>query len=254
VPAARAEEARASMIELFPEGFEEVELADGLELVAYTDARGEERLWQAFGGGAKAAEVQPGWEERWRSFHRGAQAGPLWVGPPWERAPRGLLAVVIDPGAAFGTGAHPTTRLAVELLATVPRGSLLDVGCGSGVVAVAGARLGFAPVTAVDVESQAVSETERNAAANRVRVDARCADALAVELPSVDVAVANITLAVVEALALRVEAGWLVTSGYLVSDNPALPGWEHVDRRQQDGWAADAHRRVVRGSARPVRR
>ena len=233
------------MIELFPEGFEEVDADDGLELVAYTDARGEERLWQAFGG-ARAEDVEPGWEERWRRFHRGAKVGPLWVGPPWERAPGGLVAVVIDPGAAFGTGAHPTTRLAIELLSTVPRGSLLDVGCGSGVVAVAGALLGFEPVAAVDVEPQAIAETERNAAANAVRVDAWCADALVVELPAVDVVVANITLAAVEALGRRVAADSLVTSGYLVSDVPSLPGWELVERRELDGWAADVHRRPVR--------
>ena len=232
------------MIELFPEGFEEVELHDGLELVAYTDAGGEERLWQVFGG-ARGEPVEPDWEERWRRFHRGVRIGPVWVGPPWEQAPRGLVAVAIDPGAAFGTGAHPTTRLAIELLTTLPPGSLLDVGCGSGVVAVVGARLGFAPVAAVDVEAQAMAETERNAAANGVRVDVWCADALAVDLPAADVVVANITLAAVEEVARRVTAGHLVTSGYLASDDPSLPGWERVDRRELDGWAADVHRRSV---------
>jgi ribosomal protein L11 methyltransferase len=244
VPPARAEEARASMIELFPEGFEEVELHDGLELVAYTDAGGEERLWQVFGG-ARAEPVEAGWEERWRRFHRGVRIGPVWVGPPWEPAPRGLVAVTIDPGAAFGTGAHPTTRLAIEVLTTLPQGSLLDVGCGSGVVAVTGARLGFAPVAAVDVEEQAMAETERNAAANGVQVDVRCADALAVDLPAADVVVANITLAAVEELARRVTAERLVTSGYLASEQPSLRRWERIARRERDGWAADVHRRSV---------
>jgi ribosomal protein L11 methyltransferase len=244
VPQARAEEARASMIDLFPEGFEELETRDGLELVAYTDAGGEERLWQAFGG-ARVAEVEPGWEDRWRRFHRGVRIGPVWIGPPWEEPPRDLIGVVIDPGAAFGTGGHPTTRLAVELLATLAPGCLVDVGCGSGVVAVAGARLGFAPVTAIDVEPQAVAATERNAAANGVRVQVRCADALEGDLPAADVVVANITLRAVEALARHVKAGRLVTSGYLVSDEPIFPGWELVERRELDGWAADVHRPSV---------
>ena len=232
------------MIELFPEGFEELESRDGLELVAYTDARGEALLWEGFGRG-QAEEVEPGWEEGWRQFHRGVRIGPVWVGPPWEQAPPGLVTVVIDPGAAFGTGAHPTTRLAIELLATLPSGSLLDVGCGSGVVAVTGARLGFAPVMALDVEPQAVTETERNAAANAVHVDVRRADALSADLPAADVVVANITLAAVEGLAGRVTAAHLVTSGYLASDAPTLPGWVRVDRRELDGWAADVHRRSV---------
>ena len=139
VPRRRAEEARATMIELFPEGFEEVEDDDDIQLAAYTDASGEERLWHAFGG-VRRTDVEAGWEERWRTFHRPVTVGPLWVGPPWEEPAAGLLPVVIDPARAFGTGAHATTRLCLELLVDLPRGSLLDVGCGSGVLAIAGAQ------------------------------------------------------------------------------------------------------------------
>ena len=79
--------ARAVMLELFPDGFEEVDAAgDSTELVAYTTASGEERLWQAFGG-AQGADVESGWESRWRDFHRPVRVGPLWVGPPWETPP-----------------------------------------------------------------------------------------------------------------------------------------------------------------------
>ena len=236
------------MIELFPEGFEELEAHDGLELVAYTDARGEERLWQVFGAG-RVEEIDQGWEERWRHFHRPVRVGPFWIGPPWETAPDDVIAVVVDPGAAFGTGAHPTTRLAIELLATLQPGSLLDIGCGSGVVAIAAAKLGFAPVAGIDLEPQAIAATVRNAAANGVSVDARCADAREAELPPAQVTVANITLASVEALAERVSSERLVTSGYLASDEPALPGWERLERRELDGWAADLHRPAVSPSA-----
>ena len=237
------------MIELFPEGFEELEACDGLELAAYTDARGEERLWQVFGG-ARVDEVEAGWEERWRRFHRPVRVGPVWIGPPWESSPADAIAVVVDPGAAFGTGAHPTTRLSIELLATLGPGSLLDVGCGSGVIAIAGAKLGFSPVAAIDVEPQAVSETERNARANGVEIGARRLDALVSDLPEADVTVVNITKASVEALGDRVRSARLVTSGYLASDEPALPGWERLDRRELDGWAADLSRPAVRRSAR----
>src|SRR5205823_15107853 len=80
VPPGRAEEARAVMLELFPEGFEERDHAGDVELAAYTDGAGEERLWQAFGG-AVGERVEDGWEDRWREFHRPARVGPLWLGP-----------------------------------------------------------------------------------------------------------------------------------------------------------------------------
>ena len=115
VPAERAEQARAVMLELFPGGFEEVDLPDGVELAAYAGPDGEERLWQAFGGAA-SADVEDGWEHRWRDFHRPVTVGGLWIGPPWLTPPSSTPAVVIDPGRAFGTGSHPTTRLCVELL------------------------------------------------------------------------------------------------------------------------------------------
>ena len=240
VPTARAEEARAQMLELFPQGFEEIDGGGGVELVAYTDAGGEERLWQLFGG-ARGADVEEGWEERWRSFHRPIRIGELWVGPPWEEPDADALAVVIDPGRAFGTGSHPTTRLCLELLAELPRGSLLDVGCGSGVLSIAGAKLGYGPVLGIDVEVAAVEATRANAEANAVEVEARLADGTKARLPSADVAVANISLADVERL--RPDSGQVVTSGYLASESADIPGYARAGRRESDGWAADLHER-----------
>jgi ribosomal protein L11 methyltransferase len=243
VDADRVEQARAVMLELFPGGFEEVDRGGPTELVAYTDAGGEERLWQAFGGGAAAADVEAGWEDRWRDFHRPVRIGPLWVGPPWETAPARAVPVVIDPGRAFGTGSHATTRLCLELLLGLERGSLLDIGCGSGVLAIAAAKLGFDPVAGIDVEQAAVEATLANAAANGVAVSATRVDASAAPLPAADVAVANIALATVEQLAPRIRARRIVTSGYLANERPPLDGLRHVERRAAGGWAADLFER-----------
>ena len=157
--------------------------------------------------------VEPGWEGRWREFHHAVRIGPLWVGPPWEEAPPDALPIVIDPGGAFGTGAHPTTRLCLELLLTQPRSSLVDVGCGSGVIAIAAARLGFGPVLALDVDPLAVATAAANAAVNAVEIEVRHADALAETLPSAGMAVANISLASIDAHAGRLEGRRASTEG-----------------------------------------
>ncbi|HLF69064.1 MAG TPA: 50S ribosomal protein L11 methyltransferase [Gaiellaceae bacterium] len=189
-----------------------------------------------------SAPVEDGWEDRWREFHRPARAAGLWIGPPWESPPPGTPAVVVDPGRAFGTGAHATTRACIELVARQERGSLLDAGCGSGVVAVAAVRLGFDPVLAVDLDAAAVAVTRETARRNGVRIDVRQADVLYDELPPVDLVVANIELAVVQELLARRSARRAVTSGYLAPQSPNAAGWERVDRLELDGWAADALR------------
>ncbi len=225
------------MLELFPEGFEEVDRPQGTELAAYTDAAGEERVW-AFFGGARAADVEGGWEDKWRAFHRPVQVGRLWIGPPWEERPTGVLAVVVDPGRAFGTGSHPTTRLCLQVLQELEPQPLLDVGCGSGVLSIAAALLGFAPVVGVDVEAPSIEATLENARANGVGVDA-CLVAADEGLPSAPLAVANISLESVEALPGRIDARTLVTSGYFASEEPRLAGYAHVRRATLDGWACD---------------
>jgi len=211
-------------------------------LAVYTDEEGEERLRTEFGS-VRAELVEPGWEERWREFHRPIWVGPLWVGPPWEEPPSEGLAVVVDPGRAFGTGSHPTTRLCLEFLTELEPGSLLDVGCGSGVLSIAAAKLGFGPIHAIDVEATAVEATRRNAAANGVELDVRQVDALVGDLPEVDVVLANIHLAAVQALAPRIKAKRLVTAGYFHSRRPEAAGFVHVERRIDGGWAADLFER-----------
>jgi ribosomal protein L11 methyltransferase len=238
----RAEDARATMVELFPEGFEEVERRNGVEFAAYTDAAGEERLWAFFGSG-RSADVEDGWEDRWRAFHRPVRVGRLWVGPPWETPPTDGLVVVIDPGRAFGTGSHQTTQLCLQALQELDPAPLLDVGCGSGVLAIAGALLGFDPVVGVDVEEPSIEATRGNAVVNGVSVDARLV-AGDEPLPGTEVAVANISLESVELLPPRLDASTVVTSGYFASADPRLAGYEHEKRTTLDGWACDVYRRT----------
>jgi len=206
--------------------------------------------------GASVSRVEHGWQDRWREFHQPLRVGRLWVGPPWASSPSDAVPVVIDPGRAFGTGAHPTTRLVLELLLELPPASVLDLGCGSGVLAIAAALLGHAPVVAIDVDEAAVGATRANAAANGVEVDVRLLDGLIAHLPAADTALANIALEVVERIGARFAGRSVVTSGYLSVDEPELDGFLRIERRELDGWAADLHvrRRRPVGSRSAVRR
>jgi ribosomal protein L11 methyltransferase len=231
VPADRADAARADWLERYPEGFEEVERGDEVELAAYTEDDPPP--------GAAVEQVDPGWEDRWREFHRPVRVGPFWIGPPWEVPPDDAVPVVIDPGRAFGTGAHPTTQLCVALVAELEPAGLVDIGCGSGVIAIAAALLGFEPVNALDVDPAAVDATVRNAAANGVMLDVRELDATTDPVPTAEIVVANVSLSIVETLLPRLDSAVVVASGYLEADAPRFGPFVRRERRALGGWAAD---------------
>jgi ribosomal protein L11 methyltransferase len=213
----------ALLLHIFPEGVEEL---DGAYAV-YADE-------PPLGFDVVATdEVAEDWPDRWRDFHHGVRIGRLWVGPPWEEPPADALAVVIDPGRAFGTGAHATTRLCLELLQQPEPASLLDVGCGSGVLSVAAAKLGFRPIRAVDVDDVALETTRANAAVNGVEIG------VGAGLEPARLAVMNIALDVVEAILPALPVECAITSGYLERDEPRAEGWQRLERRVRDGWAAD---------------
>ena len=170
-----------ALLELAPSGLEQVD-GDGWVEYALYGAPGELPSLpegEADIGGRRVSvrgeEVPDDWAERWKRFHVPVLiGGRLYVRPPWEQpAVRpGVAEIVIDPAQAFGTGAHPTTRLCLELLLELePRDSFADLGCGSGVLAIAAAKLGFAPVAAFDSDQGAIDATRANARDNAVVLD-----------------------------------------------------------------------------------
>jgi ribosomal protein L11 methyltransferase len=222
-----------------------------------------------------ATEVPDDWADRWQDFHKPLLVGGrLWLRPSWEEPREGAVDLVVDPGRAFGTGAHPTTRLCLELLLELAAageagGPLDDLGCGSGVLAIAAAQLGWGPVRGYDHEEAAVEAASSNAAANGVAVERRATTPremkhlgthrppnasferrdLRRELPDLaPTAVANMTAPVLRDVAALLDAEraprTMVCSGLLPSELDstaacfAPAGLAEAERRIDGDWAA----------------
>lgn len=172
--------------------------------------------------------------------------------PPWSEPVAGgaeLLEIVIDPGQAFGTGAHPTTRLCLEaLLELEPRGAFVDLGCGAGVLAIAACRLGWSPVGGLDHERESLQATLDNAAVNGVAVRARHFDLLrdgpAPSAPTVAANLLRPLLAHVATVGFRDQAPRTLVAGGLLEHEAddvaaafAAQGLQERARRSDRGWA-----------------
>lgn len=174
--------------------------------------------------------------------------GRLWIGASWHELPSdGRVVALIDPGLAFGTGSHPTTRVVLSWLEANLRSgeSVLDYGCGSGILAIAAAKLGAGRVDAVDIDPQAVQATAENAARNRVAVRALSPESLGPA--QYDVVVSNILLQPLVLLAPLLAAsaaprGRIALAGVLDSQArelaEAYAPWFAADPvLHEDGWA-----------------
>jgi ribosomal protein L11 methyltransferase len=280
-----AEIVLAELLELAPAGVEEIDVGEGGVEYAVYGAPGElpglPDLNAVVGDALveiSTSEIADDWGERWKQFHRpilipgpSAESGAdralpaLYVRPPWE-APSGLPQgtvheIVIDPGQAFGTGAHASTRMCLELLLELaarerPAGPLVDVGTGSGVLAIAASALGFAPVLGLDHEQESVQAARENAAVNGVQIEVRRFDLRSQELPWMEgaresgappVVLANLLRPLLLELAATMPAApaHLLASGLLVAEVDEIVaafaerlGLRERERRTSGEWAA----------------
>jgi len=171
------------------------------------------------------------WTEAWKEHFRPFRVGRFLIRPPWQEADvgEGEIEVVLNPGMAFGTGLHPSTRLCLHALEAHVQGgeTVLDLGTGSGILAVAAAKLGARRVLAVDRDPLACAVAAENAQRNRVEVEVRCGDLLAGIEEPVDVLVMNISAAAVAAVLPEVPSrlkrdGVFIASGFVEEDVPKL--------------------------------
>jgi ribosomal protein L11 methyltransferase len=250
----------AALLELAPGGVEQVD-GDGFVEYAVYGTPGELPSFPAgsadVGGVLVHVSGEPvadDWAERWKRFHEpvlvhashGRAPSDLFVRPPWASARPGVVDLVVDPGQAFGTGAHATTRLSLELLLELPPGgSFADLGCGSGVLAIAAAKLGFGPVVAVDNESAALEATRSNAAANGVSLErVERLDLRTERPPAVETIAANLLRPLLLRLAglMEEKPRALILSGLLDEEADeaaaAFAPLEECRRLSSAGWSA----------------
>jgi ribosomal protein L11 methyltransferase len=248
----------AALLELAPAGVEQVD-GDGFVEYALYGAPGELPAFpegEAEVGGVRVRvrgePVADDWAERWKQFHEPVLVGErIWIRPPWTQEREDALDLVIDPGQAFGTGAHPTTRLCLQLMLGLEplegesRGSFADLGCGSGVLAIAAALLGFGPVTAVDNEAAALAATRDNATANGVQLDRIERVNLRQESPpEANTVAANLVRPLLLDVAERIQRppGALIVSGLLDEEADevaaAFAPLAERERRSALGWTA----------------
>jgi ribosomal protein L11 methyltransferase len=284
VRGAQAEIVLADLLELAPGGVEETELEGGLIEYAVYGAPGElpdlPDLHVVIGDAlveVSSSEVADDWGERWKRFHRPVlvespapgRVSALHVRPPWAPAAGDggddMEEIVIDPGQAFGTGGHATTKLCLGLLLELAarggsrRGALLDVGTGSGVLAIAAVRLGYGPVLALDHDRASVAAAIENAKANDVAIEVRQLDLRRERLPTLPegspdeqngrdpVIVANLVRPLLLDLARAIEhvPGDLIASGLLHEEVDQIVcafadghGLRERERRASGEWAA----------------
>ena len=254
-----AEIVLAELLDLAPGGVEEVAVSDGVVEYAVYGAPGElpalPELTAAAGPAlveVHTSDVADDWDVRWRSFHRPLVLGNrLAVRPPWEPPCAAEIDLVIDPGQAFGTGAHATTRLCLEIMLALPAaGAFLDLGCGSGVLAIAASRLGWAPVVAVDNDPASVEATAANAQVNGAAVEVLRHDLRVDQVVCGPTVAANLLRPLLVAWAERlrgVDAGLpdrVIASGLMVGEADGVAGafealgFRESARHTSGDWAA----------------
>jgi ribosomal protein L11 methyltransferase len=255
-----AERVLTNLLELAPNGVEEERGPGFVEFAIYGPPGELPELGelQAAAGGSLVdvvtTAVPDDWADRWADFHRPIEvAGRVAVRPSWWDPRDGLLDVVVDPGRAFGTGGHPTTKLCLGLLVELERageasGPLADWGTGSGVLAITAAELGWGPITACDREPASLEAAAANAEANGVELAIERVDVRETAPPLAPTVVANLTANLLLDCARHLGAGdapaTLVCSGMLETEADdvaaafAPVGLAEAERRTEGEWAA----------------
>jgi ribosomal protein L11 methyltransferase len=234
-------------------GTPELPQGRGRAIAHFLDREAAQETARSLGAEMPLEIPEQDWSVAWRRHHRTLRVGPRsWVHPPWEAAPADRVAVSIDPGMAFGTGSHPTTALCLErcdeLLLEFPGADVLDVGTGSGVIALLAKKLGAGRVVGTDDDPKALEAARQGAALNGVPdVEWMLTADPAAAPGQFGIVIANILLNTLEDLAQEIASrvapgGRLVLSGLLAAQGEAAErayvavGLLPFARKEREGW------------------
>jgi ribosomal protein L11 methyltransferase len=254
-----ADAVMANLLELAPNGLEEERGPGWVEFAIYGppgEVPDVGELQAAAGGSlvdVTTTAVPDDWADKWTDFHRPIEvSGRVGVRPSWWEPKDGLIDVMVDPGRAFGTGGHPTTRLCLGLLVELEEageaaGPIADWGTGSGVLGIAAAKLGWSPIAGCDRELASLETARANAEANGVEMSIERVDVREGPPPVAPSVVANLTGNLLKDCAGHLTAAGkaparLVCSGMLGSEVDevvaafAPTGLSESDRRIEGDW------------------
>ena len=195
------------------------------------------------------------WNEEWRKYFQPIQpASDVWIRPPWERLPRGAkgIEIVIDPQMAFGTGHHETTTLMILLMKEISfhHSAVLDIGTGSGILAILASKLGAESVVAIDNDSDAIDNTKRNIKLNRTNnIEIKCVPIESMQQMQFQLVLANINYEVLTSSISRIKGfltrgGKLIVSGLLKEEASGIEslfkreGLNLLKQENLNNWAA----------------
>jgi ribosomal protein L11 methyltransferase len=261
VPAAAVEDVLDRLLPIVPGGVRETRRGSQVELTMRGDElpalREIQRLVGRVPHRLKEREAADDWRERrLADYEPNLIAERLLVRPDWAPSPEpGVLDVVLSESSAFGVGAHPTTRVCLGLLLELePTGSFADLGCGTGVLAITAAKLGWKPVAAVDVQPEAVEATRANAALNGVAIEPTLLDLSAAPPPAATGFAANVPAelhaklapALAESARAAVVSGFTAPDAADVLETYAARGLDTRRRVDSAGWTVARLERDLR--------
>ena len=193
------------------------------------------------------------WENNWKQYYKPIKIGKLTVVPEWEEKPAEGISLVLDPGLTFGTGSHATTHMCLEAIQEISleNASVLDLGCGSGILGIGAMLLGAKECTSIDIDDKSPKVVNENAELNGVHINALAGDVLGKNWSGYDVVLANIVADVIVKLIPKIKAPYFICSGIidgredeiesLLKDN----GFDVIKHFHEDEWNCYISKSVI---------